>query len=83
MTADRDPAGIMPGAEPFFFRGGAVGCLVLHGWTGSTQEVRALGAHLATQGYTVFGPRLTHHGTALVGLVFFRAGRLAHPQRAV
>ncbi|HJO33593.1 MAG TPA: alpha/beta fold hydrolase [Anaerolineales bacterium] len=64
MTADRDPAGIMPGAEPFFFRGGAVGCLVLHGWTGSTQEVRALGAHLATQGYTVFGPRLTHHGTA-------------------
>ena len=63
MTADRDPAGIMPGAEPFFFRGGAVGCLVLHGWTGSTQEVRGLGEHLVNLGYTVLGPRLTHHGT--------------------
>ncbi len=30
----------------------------------SARPRRALGEHLATQGYTVFGPRLTHHGTA-------------------
>ena len=36
---------------------------MLHSWTGSPQEVRGLGEHLAAQGHTVLGPRLTHHGT--------------------
>lgn len=58
---------LLPGAEPFFFRGSAthghIGCLVLHGFTGVPGDVRSLGEHLARQGYTVYGPRLTHHGT--------------------
>ncbi|GAB4160470.1 MAG: alpha/beta fold hydrolase [Candidatus Promineifilaceae bacterium] len=58
---------LLPGAEPFFFRGSAerghIGCLVLHGFTGVPGDVHSLGTHLAAQGYTVYGPRLTHHGT--------------------
>jgi carboxylesterase len=59
----------MPGAEPFFFPGGRTGCLVLHGLTGTPQEVRELGEHLAAQGYTVLGPRLPHHGTDPADLI--------------
>jgi carboxylesterase len=56
--------GVLPGAEPFFFEGGDVGCLVSHGFTGTTQSMRFLGEFLAQQGgLTVIGPRLTGHGT--------------------
>lgn len=58
---------LLPGAEPFFFGGsgarGHIGCLLLHGFTGVPGDVHGLGEHLAGQGYTVYGPRLTHHGT--------------------
>lgn len=54
---------IIPGAEPFFISGGAVGCLLLHGFTATPNEVRGLGTHLGEQGYTVLGPRLAHHGS--------------------
>ncbi|MBP7999486.1 MAG: alpha/beta fold hydrolase [Chloroflexi bacterium] len=53
----------IPQAEPFFFRGRDIGCLLLHGFTASPQEMLSLGQHLAAQEYTVYGPRLTHHGT--------------------
>lgn len=53
----------MPKSEPFFFRGHEVGCLLIHGFTATPKEIRLLGEHLAHQGYTVFAPRLTHHGT--------------------
>ncbi|MCL4870592.1 MAG: alpha/beta fold hydrolase [Anaerolineae bacterium] len=53
----------IPQAEPFFFRGRDVGCLLVHGFTASPQEMLSLGQHLAAQGYTVYGPRLAHHGT--------------------
>lgn len=59
MTALR----LVPGAEPFFFPGGPVGCLLIHGFTGTPLEMRGLGERLADRGYTVFAPRLTHHGT--------------------
>ena len=56
---------ILPGAEPFFFEGSRTGCLVSHGFTGTTQSMRFLGEYLARQGgLTVSGPRLTGHGTA-------------------
>ena len=56
---------ILPGAEPFFFEGSTTGCLVSHGFTGTTQSMRFLGEYLARQGgLTVSGPRLTGHGTA-------------------
>lgn len=55
---------ILPGAEPFFFEGSEVGCLVSHGFTGTTQSMRFLGEFLAREGgLTVIGPRLTGHGT--------------------
>lgn len=55
---------ILPGAEPFFFRGGERGVLLVHGFTGSPSEMRLLGEYLHRQGYTVLGPRLCGHGTS-------------------
>ncbi len=52
---------IMPGGEPLFRRGGATGCLCIHGFTASPAEVRWLGLHLAEQGHTVYAPRLPGH----------------------
>lgn len=54
---------LMPGAEPFYRRGGAAGALLLHGFTGTPREVRPLGEALAAAGLTVHGPRLAHHAT--------------------
>lgn len=54
---------IMKGGQPFFIPGGRTGCLIVHGFTASPQEVRRLGEHLASQGYTVLGPRLSGHAT--------------------
>jgi carboxylesterase len=55
---------IMPGAEPFYFAGNDVGCLLSHGFTGTTQSMRFLGEYLAREGgFTVIGPRLKGHGT--------------------
>jgi carboxylesterase len=57
---------IMTGAEPFFFEGNEVGCLVSHGFTGTTQSMRFLGEYLAKEGgLTVVGPRLKGHGTSV------------------
>ena len=52
---------IMSGGESFFFKGGQVGVLCLHGFTASPAEVRWLGEHLAGHDYTVYGPRLPGH----------------------
>ena len=55
---------VLPGAEPFFFEGSEVGCLVSHGFTGTTQSMRFVGEYLAREGgLTVIGPRLKGHGT--------------------
>jgi carboxylesterase len=56
------PLRLIPGAEPFFFAGGEGGCLLVHGFTATPNEVRPLGRYLAGRGYTVLGPRLAHHG---------------------
>lgn len=54
----------VPETQPFFFKGGPVGVLVSHGFTGSPQSMRYLGEQLARQGgFTVAGPRLKGHGT--------------------
>ncbi|MFP4321259.1 MAG: alpha/beta hydrolase [Anaerolineales bacterium] len=50
------------GAEPFFYPGGRVGCLLIHGFTGSPYMHRWVGQALNKQGYTVFAPRLAGHG---------------------
>jgi carboxylesterase len=53
----------IPGAEPFFFPGGANGCLLVHGFTGTPKEMRWMGEYLAHQGHTVLGVRLAGHAT--------------------
>jgi len=49
--------------DPFFFQGGEVGCLLIHGGTGSPPEMRLMGEFLAEKGLTVLGVRLAGHGT--------------------
>lgn len=52
--------------NPFFFKkaGGPVGCLLVHGFSGSPPEMRPMGGFLAAKGLTVRGVRLAGHGTS-------------------
>jgi carboxylesterase len=49
--------------EPFYFQGNQIGCLLIHGFSGSPSEMRYLGEHLASLGWTVLGIQLSGHGT--------------------
>lgn len=55
---------VMEEAEEFYFPGNETGVLVIHGFTGTTQSMRYIGEQLGKPGFTVYGPRLTGHGTA-------------------
>jgi carboxylesterase len=57
-----DIPSLIPGARPQFYRGDAIGCLIIHGFMASPGEVGWLGSHLADLGHTVYVPRLTGHG---------------------
>jgi carboxylesterase len=50
--------------NPFFFEGSEVGCLLVHGFSGSPPEMRPIGEYLAGKGLTVVGVRLAGHGTS-------------------
>jgi carboxylesterase len=52
----------------FAFEGGSVGCLLLHGFTGTPCEMRPLGERLAERGYAVSAPLLPGHGTRVEDL---------------
>ncbi|MDX1600606.1 MAG: alpha/beta fold hydrolase [Anaerolineales bacterium] len=54
---------ILSGGEPFLHPGNDVGCLLLHGFTSSPDELRELGNYLSSRGYTVLGVRLFGHAT--------------------
>ncbi|MDH6134767.1 carboxylesterase [Kitasatospora sp. MAA4] len=54
---------LLPGAEPYRHRGGPVGVLLCHGFTGSPQSMRPWAEHLAAAGLTVSLPLLPGHGT--------------------
>ncbi len=55
---------IISGAEPFFFkRGKKTGCLMVHGFTSTPYDNRALGEYLAKQGVTASGILVAGHGT--------------------
>jgi carboxylesterase len=54
---------IIPTAEPFFFPGGPIGVLLVHGFTGSPKEMRWMGEYLAKDGCSVLGVRLAGHAT--------------------
>jgi carboxylesterase len=47
----------------FAVDGGTVGCLLLHGFTGTPAEMRPLAERLAERGYSVRAPLLPGHGT--------------------
>ena len=66
---------IMPGAEPFFFKGNDIGVLVCHGFTGTTQSMRYLGEQLHGAGYTAIGPRLKGHGISPAAMARTTAAR--------
>lgn len=50
--------------KPFFFEAGPRAVLLLHGFTGSSADVRMLGRFLEKQGYTSLAPQYRGHGTA-------------------
>jgi carboxylesterase len=54
---------LMSGAEPYFFPGDETGCLLIHGFTGTPDDLRGLGENLAGKGFTVHSPRLAGHAT--------------------
>jgi carboxylesterase len=55
--------GFIPGAEPFELGSGKNGVLLVHGLTGSPYEMRPLGDHLASIGFSVLCPALAGHAT--------------------
>lgn len=48
--------------RPFRIKGGARGCLLIHGFAGTPPEMRGVGDFLAANGYDVMGPLLAGHG---------------------
>jgi carboxylesterase len=59
---------ILPGAGAYWFEGNEVGCLLLHGFTGTPQNVRPLADYLARRGLAVAAPRMPGHGTTAADL---------------
>lgn len=55
-------------SKPYFKAGNSIGCLVLHGFTGTPSSVRPLSEALAAKGYSVYAPLLSGHGTTLSDL---------------
>lgn len=50
--------------KPFYFHGtNKRAILLLHGWTSTPYEMRALGEYLNQSGFSVYAPLLTGHGT--------------------
>jgi carboxylesterase len=59
---DKTPE-VIQRAEPFLIKGGEVGCLLIHGYTGTPNEMRPLAESLAADKVTVLAPRLFAHAT--------------------
>jgi carboxylesterase len=66
---------LLRGAGSYFFEGGPVSCLLVHGMGSTPYQVRSLGEYLAWQGLTVQGIRLPGHGTTLDDLEQTTAGQ--------
>ena len=52
----------------FILEGGSVGILLIHGFTGSTTEMRLVGEYLNQHDITVSAPCLPGHGTTIEDL---------------
>ena len=55
---------LSPKADGFEIKGSKAACLLIHGFTGTPDELRSLGEHLSKQSYHVLAPRLPGHGTS-------------------
>lgn len=55
---------VQAGAESILLPGDRRGVLLIHGFTGSTSEMREMAYAIHKQGYTVLIPRLGGHGTS-------------------
>jgi len=56
-------AQILPKANSFLHPGGATGCILMHGFSCSPEEMLPLDAFLTEKGYTTLGLRFAGHGT--------------------
>lgn len=65
---------LLAGGEPFLLSGGRIGCLLVHGFTGTPAEMRPLGTYLNQQGYNVLGIRLFGHATQPENMIRARRG---------
>jgi esterase/lipase len=59
---DKGPE-VISTAEPFLIKGGLIGCLLLHGYTGAPKEMRLLSESLTQEGITLLVPHLFSHAT--------------------
>jgi carboxylesterase len=55
--------------KPFFFEGGKRAVLMLHGFTGSSADVRMMGRYLQKKGYTCHAPQYKGHAVPPEDLV--------------
>src|SRR5256885_14246546 len=63
------PPGSAPAAEGFALAGSRpLGCLLIHGFTATPDEMRPLGEALAARGFPVRAVRLAGHGTEVADL---------------
>ncbi len=54
---------VRSGAEPFFFKKGKTGVLLIHGYTSSAYDTKFLGKYLAKKNISALGVLLKGHGT--------------------
>ena len=67
------PPGSAPAAEGFALAGSRpLGCLLIHGFTATPDEMRPLGEALAARGFPVRAVRLAGHGTRVADLAATR-----------
>jgi carboxylesterase len=64
------PYFLNPGLDgaPYFWQGGPVGVLLIHGYTATPVEMQLVGRYLHERGCTVSGPQLPGHGTVIEDL---------------
>lgn len=55
---------VLEGCDEFKLGSGPIGALMLHGYTSTPENLRALGEHLAAGGIAVHAPLLPGHGTS-------------------
>src|SRR5260370_771763 len=67
--------------QPFRFRGGTRGILLIHGFAGTPPEMRGMGQFLAAGGYDVMGPLLSGHGLTPEAMAARCQDALAHLRR--